>query len=61
MVEINFEALADPAQRQYFLGLPTTFALPHQDIHALIEVGQTLLAADPAYQAVVESLRLPAP
>lgn len=61
VVEVNFEALADPAQRQYFLELPTTFKLPHKDISALIDVGQTLLDADPVYQAVLESLRPPAP
>jgi predicted acylesterase/phospholipase RssA len=61
VVEVNFEALPDPARRQYFLGLPTTFALPHKDIHALIEVGQELLGSDPAYQAVVESLRRSSP
>lgn len=61
VVEVNFEALADPARRQYFLGLPTTFALPREDIHALINVGQELLDADPVYKAVADSLRPPSP
>lgn len=56
VVEVNFEAIADPGTRQRFLDLPTTFRLPPADIDALLAMGKRLLDESPAFQRLLRSL-----
>jgi NTE family protein len=58
-IDISFEALADPAERDYFMNLPTTFALPPETIDRLRAVAGRLLRESPDYQQLREALRLP--
>ncbi|MEP6957671.1 MAG: patatin-like phospholipase family protein [Nitrospirota bacterium] len=43
VIEVDFDAISDPDKRNYFLSLPTSFALEKDQVQALIEVGPQLL------------------
>jgi predicted acylesterase/phospholipase RssA len=55
-VELDFEALAPP-DRGWFLGLPTTFALPEETVKKLIEVAGTLVDGSRDFQKLLRALR----
>jgi NTE family protein len=59
VVEINFEAIPDPARRTYFLRLPTSFSLTQEQVDALLKIGPELLEAAPEYKELLESLATP--
>ncbi len=59
VIEVNFEAIADPVRRKYFLSLPTSFALEKDQVKALIDVGPQLLNESPDFEAFLESLKQP--
>ncbi|MCP9447709.1 MAG: patatin-like phospholipase family protein [Nitrospira sp.] len=59
VIEVNFEALRDPAQRDDLQSLPTSFALTGEQVDALIQVGQQLLEESPDYRAFLEDLMIP--
>jgi hypothetical protein len=55
-VEIDFEAL--PAiERQWFLSLPTTFALPEATVTKLVEASGRLLEESAPFQRLLRALR----
>jgi predicted acylesterase/phospholipase RssA len=56
VVEVAFEAIKDPARREYFLRLGTNFHLPKKDVDALIEVGGQLLRDSPGFKSLLDSL-----
>ena len=56
---INFSDVPDPVERQYFLGLPTTFVLPDRDVDNLRKVGGRLLRGSPTYQQLLRDLDVP--
>jgi len=56
VVEINFEAIADPARRAWFWHLPTSFNLTPEQVNALLAVGPELLGAAPEFKELLESL-----
>ena len=56
VIEVAFEAIADPARRDYFLRLGTNFHLPQKDVDALIEVGGELLRDSPWFKRLLDSL-----
>ncbi|MEO8122734.1 MAG: patatin-like phospholipase family protein, partial [Burkholderiales bacterium] len=56
VIDVSFEALADPAERAYFMNLPTSFVLPAADVDRLREVGGQLLRQSPGYEAVVREI-----
>lgn len=56
LVQVDFEALKDPKERDRFLNLPTTFALPRQDIDDLIAVGRKLLRESPDFKRLLGAL-----
>ena len=58
VIEVDFEAISDPDKRNYFLSLPTCFALKKDQVQALIDVGPQLLNESQDFKAFVESLRL---
>jgi predicted acylesterase/phospholipase RssA len=59
VIEINFEAIPDPARQTYFLRLPTSFKLTRAQVDALVKIGPELLEAAPEYKELLESLAIP--
>jgi NTE family protein len=53
VLDVSFDEIADPTERDYFLNLPTSFVLPAQDVDKLREVAGRLLRQAPEYEAVV--------
>lgn len=58
-IDVSFEAIADPAERDYFMNLPTTLALPPEAIDQLRAVAGRLLRESPDYRQLLEDLRRP--
>jgi NTE family protein len=56
VIDVSFDAISDPKNRAYFMNLPTSFALPAEDIDRLREVAGTLLRQSAEYGAVVRDL-----
>jgi NTE family protein len=56
LVEVSFEAIADPAERRYFRELPTSFALEDEQVDRLREIAGRLLRASPEYRRALEEL-----
>ena len=59
IVEVSFDAVADPQLRAYLQGLPTSFALPEEAVDRLRETAATLLRESPAFRKFSESLNSP--
>ena len=57
---VEFDALADPAERDFFHSVPTTLSLPDATVDRLIAVGRKLLRESAEYQSLVEHLKPPA-
>ncbi|MDB4433290.1 patatin-like phospholipase family protein [bacterium] len=57
LVEVDFQSLEDPEERDYFNELPTSFVLDDTAVDRLIEVGRRLLRESPNFQRLVEALR----
>ena len=55
-VEIDFDALPPP-EREWFLSLPTTFALPEDSVKKLIDVAGGLLRDSADFQKLLRALR----
>jgi hypothetical protein len=58
VIELNFDGVKDPKERDCFLGLPTTFALPRHQVTALIEVAGELLDAHPEFGRLLGALNI---
>lgn len=56
VIDIDFAAIKDPEQRRYFLGLPTSFKLSHDQVEKLVSIGGELLAADPEFKELMAEL-----
>jgi NTE family protein len=54
IIEINFNALQDATERQYFNSLPTNFKLPRGAANRLREVAGKLLRESPDWKAVLQ-------
>jgi NTE family protein len=50
VIEINFDQLPDPKERDYFLNLPTSFALSNPQVDCLITAGRKLLRGSREYR-----------
>jgi NTE family protein len=59
IIEVNFEALKDPARRNFFLSLPTNFSLTREQVQALVDVGPQLLEESPDYKDFLQELTTP--
>ena len=59
VIEVNFEAIPDPEQKKYFLGLPTSFYLEKDQVQALIDIGPQLLEQSPEFQKFIQGLGQP--
>lgn len=53
VLDVSFDAIADPEERAYFLNLPTSFVLPAEDVDRLRQVAGHLLRASPEYESLV--------
>ena len=56
VVELSFDDIADPEERQRFLDLPTSFVLEKEQVRDLIEVGHRLLDQNEDFAEFMESL-----
>lgn len=53
VLDVSFDAIRDPADRDYFMNLPTSFVLPDEAVDRLGEVAGQLLRQSPEFQKVV--------
>lgn len=56
LAEVTFEALSDPAEYKRFADIPTSFALPADDVDALRQVAGRLLRESPGYRRLLHDL-----
>ncbi|MCG3113730.1 MAG: patatin-like phospholipase family protein [Candidatus Manganitrophus sp. SB1] len=56
IVEISFESIDDPKEREWFLSLPTNFSLKPSVVDRLIEKGGALLKNSEEFQRLIEEL-----
>ena len=60
VVDVNLEAIADPARRAQLLSIGTNFSLPSTDVDLLIAAAGDLLDQNPDFQKLLAALRAPA-
>jgi NTE family protein len=56
VIDVSFDAIRDPKEREYFLNLPTSFVLPPEAIDRLREIAGRVMRLSPDYAAVVRAL-----
>jgi len=56
VLDVSFDAIPDPKERASFMDLPTSFALPAEDIDRLREVAGILLRQSSDYDTIVGEL-----
>jgi len=56
VVDIAFDAIRDPTEREHFMNLPTSFVLPPEDIDRLREMAGRLLRQSPDYSVLVREM-----
>lgn len=56
-IKIGFRDLEHPETREYFNGVPTSFALSDEQVDRLIAAGRELLRSNPEYQRLLASLQ----
>lgn len=56
VVDVSFDAVADPQLREYLQNLPTTFALPDEAVDRLRSAAAQVLRDSPAFRSFVASL-----
>ncbi|HMM47336.1 MAG TPA: patatin-like phospholipase family protein [Thiobacillaceae bacterium] len=57
LVEVNFDAIRDPAEREAFRLIPTSFTLPAETVDQLRALGPRLLEESSEYQRLMRDLR----
>jgi NTE family protein len=55
-ITLNFDSLKDPAEREYFLNVPTSFFLSNESVDRLRDVGGRLLRESPQFQALLADM-----
>lgn len=55
MLDVSFDGIADPKEREYFMNLPTSFVLSDEEVDRLREVGGRLLRQSDDYRALVRN------
>jgi NTE family protein len=60
-LDVSLEDVEDPAERQQFMNLPTSFVLPPEDVDKLREVAGRLLRQSADFQSLLRALGAPAP
>ena len=56
VVDVSFDAVADPALRQYLQNLPTSFALSEEAVDRLRSSAAQVLRDSPAFRKFIDSL-----
>jgi NTE family protein len=56
VLDISFDAIRDVEKRNYFMNLPTSFVLKHEEVDRLREVAGELLRQSPEYQVILRDL-----
>ena len=56
VLDVSFEALSDPKERDYFMNLPTSFVLRPEEVDRLRGVVGQLLRQAPEFEALVREL-----
>jgi len=56
VLDISFDAIRDPQQRDYFMNLPTSFVLQGEEVDKLREIAGQLLRQSSEYRAMVHDL-----
>jgi NTE family protein len=59
LVQVTFDGLKDPAEREYFRRVKTSLALPKEQVDKLREVSGRLLREAPAFQRLLKDLAAP--
>ena len=57
VIDVSFEAVPDPALREYLQNLPTSFALSDEAVDKLRQTAAQLLRDSPAFQEFVKELQ----
>ncbi len=55
-IDVGFDAIPDPKERDYFMNQPTSFVLPAEAIDRLREVAGRLLRQSKEYESFVHDL-----
>jgi len=56
VLDVSFDAIADPQERDYFMNLPTSFVLEPEEVDRLREVAGRVLRQSEAYESVLRDL-----
>ena len=56
-VYVGFDQIKDPKERQEFLNLPTTFALPKEEVDKLRKIGPKILDESESYRNLCTELK----
>ncbi len=56
VLEVSFDAIHDPQERDYFMDLPTSFVLEPEEVDRLREVAGQLLRQSKTYESVLHDL-----
>lgn len=54
VIDISFDAIKDPSERQEFMSMPTSFVLPDDDIDQLREIAGILFRQNENYQQIID-------
>ncbi len=57
LVEVTFDAIKDPATRNFFRGIPTSYTLPAEIVDQLRALGPSLINESSDYQRLMHDLR----
>ena len=55
-IQVSFNMAEDEAERQYLNDLPTTLALPEEDVDHLRRAARELLRKNPVYQRLLQDI-----
>jgi NTE family protein len=55
-IDVSFDAIEDPAEKRYFMDLPTTFVLPPEAVDRLRAVGGRLLRESSGYRKLLKQI-----
>ncbi|MBN8507248.1 MAG: patatin-like phospholipase family protein [Burkholderiales bacterium] len=56
VLDVSFDAIADPKERDYFMNLPTSFVLQPDEVDRLREVAGRVLRQSPEFQQIVREM-----
>lgn len=56
VLDISFDAIRDPQEREYFVNVPTSFVLPDEAVDRLREIAGRLLRESIQYQSLLNDI-----